>query len=69
MTKKTHTAEQPAAGTAVPEKDITAIPAHKHTYITRHGGSVVIDVSSVDVQANAVVAHTLNTTEGSNHDD
>lgn len=54
MTKKPNTAEQPAAGTAVPENMTPAIPAHKRTYITRHGGSVVLPASSVDVQADSV---------------
>jgi len=54
VTKKSHTAEQPAAGTAVLENITLAIPAHKHTCITRHGGSVVLPASSVDVHADAV---------------
>lgn len=63
MTKKPNTAEQPAAGTAVPAEIITATPAHKRTYITRHGGSVVLDASSVDVQADAVANVTTEITE------
>lgn len=66
MNKKTHTAEPSAAGAAVPEKE--EIPAHKRQYITRHGGSVVLDASATTVHADAVAQVTeQNTTEDSTH--
>ena len=68
MTKKPNTAEQPAAGTAVLENITPATPAHKHTYITRHGGSVVLPASSVDVHADAVAIITTEITTEENRD-
>jgi len=60
MSKKTSTEALAPAGAAVP--DITpAIPAHKRTYITRHGGSVVLDAPATAVHADA--AATVNQTE------
>lgn len=66
MNKKTNTAEPSAAGAVVPEK--TEIPAHKRQYITRHGGSVVLDQPATPVQADAATQITeQDTTEDSTH--